>query len=87
MCMLKLVLYKKPGKWHNIRTKINLMYICREIYAQMYVYIYTLSNLVVYIYIYILFNFLNTHTCMYMYVYIHIYIYMSSWDGFCIATW
>ena len=53
MCMLKLVLYK-PDKWLNIRAIINLIYICREIYAQIYVYIYiyTLPKLVVYIYIY-----------------------------------
>ena len=37
--MLKLVLYK-PDKWLNIRAIINLIYICREIYAQIYVYIY-----------------------------------------------
>ena len=66
MCMLNLVLYK-PGKWHNIRAIINLMYICREIYAQLYVYIYihSLPKLVVYIYIYIylyLFIYMNTHT-------------------------
>ena len=47
----------KPGKWHNIRTKINLIYIYipREIYAQIYVHIYThyISWLYIYIHIYI----------------------------------
>ena len=64
----------KPGKWHNIRTKINLIYIYipREIYAQIYVYIYTLHKLVVYIYIYFIYLFIslvmdmNTHTYSYI---------------------
>ena len=63
MCMLKLVLYK-PGKWHNIRAIINLIYICREIYAQTYVciYIYTLPKLVIYIYLYLYLFYLYEYT-------------------------
>ena len=52
MYIPKLVL-DMPGKWHNVRTIVNLIYICRETDAQMYVYIYIymLYKLVVYIYI------------------------------------
>ena len=52
----------KPGKWHNIRTKIN------------YIYIYTLHFLVVYIYTYLFISLvmdMNAHT--YSYIYKHIY--------------
>ena len=61
----------KPGKWHNIRTKINLIYIPREIYAQIYVYIYTLHKLVVCIYIYLFISLvmdMNAHTYSYIYI-------------------
>ena len=82
----------KPGKWHNIRTKINIIYIYIpiEIYAQIYVYIYThyISWLYTYIYIYVFISLvmdMNAHT--YSYIYIYIDIYMSKWDGFCNATW
>ena len=67
----------KPGKWHNIRTKINLIYIYLEKFMHIYMCIY----------IYLLFISLvmdmNAHT----YSYIYIDIYMSKWDGFCNATW
>ena len=64
----------KPGKWHNIRTKINLIYIPREIYAQIYVYIYTLHKLVVCIYIFIhIFSYGYECTYLFIYIYKHIY--------------
>ena len=83
MCMLKLVLYK----WHNIRSIINLICICREIYAQIYVYIYThyLSWLFTCIYIYLYLFYFYEYT--YLFIYIYIYIHMSKWDGFCNAAW
>ena len=42
-----------PGKWHNVRTIINLIYICRETDAQMYVYIYMCYANWLFTYIYI----------------------------------
>ena len=87
MCMLKLVLYK-PGKWHNIRAIINRIYICREMYAQIYVNVYThyLSWLFIYIYIYIsFFIYMKTHTYSYICIYTH--TYMRKSDGFCNAAW
>ena len=55
--MLKLVLYT-PGKWHNIRAIINLIYICREMQIYVYIYIYTFPKLVIYIYLFISFTFI-----------------------------
>ena len=65
----------KPGKWHNIRTKINLIYIYLEKFMHRYmcIYIYTLHKLVVYIYIFIylfisLVMDMNAHTYSYIYI-------------------
>ena len=80
MCMLKLVLYK-PGKWHNIRAIINLIYICRDM--QIYVYIYTYTHYLGWLYIYIFYLYEYT----YLFTYIHIHIHMIKWDGFCNAAW
>ena len=77
MCMLKLVLYQ-PGKWHNIRAIINQINICREIYAQIYVYIYThyLSWLFIYIYTYlVIYIFFYLYRNTYLFIYIYAYTY------------
>ena len=81
MCMLKLVLYK-PGKWHNIRAIINLIYICREMQIYVYIYVYASPKLVN-IYISCLFIWIHIP----IHIYIHIYTHMSKWDGFCNAAW
>ena len=64
----------KPGKWHNIRTQINLIYIYLEKFMHRYmcIYIYTLHKLVVYIYIYLFIHiFSYGYECTYLFIYIY----------------
>ena len=65
MCMLKLVLYT-PGKWHNIRAIINLIYMCNEseirrMKAVIILYYCLAKSKHVYMYIWI-YRFIRIHT-------------------------